>query len=233
MNKILSTNQLCKTYMTGPQEVEVLKGINLEVSAGEIVVIMGPSGVGKSTLLHLIGGLDRPSSGDVLIDGDDVFSLKDKDLAVFRNNAIGFVFQFHHLLPEFTALENVMIPGMMHGREITVVTERAKSILGEIGLGHRLNHKPSELSGGEQQRVAVARALVNSPRLVLADEPTGNLDKQNSEALYQLILDLNKKHSQTFIIVTHNELMAKHAQRVIELEDGKIKNNLTAKTRSN
>jgi lipoprotein-releasing system ATP-binding protein len=230
MSSILTTQNLCKTYRTGPQEVEVLRGIDLEVSAGEIVVIMGPSGVGKSTLLHLIGGLDRPSSGEVLIDGDDLFSLREKELAVFRNKAIGFVFQFHHLLPEFSALENVMIPGMMHGRDMSVVTEKANSILGEIGLGERLSHKPSELSGGEQQRVAVARALVNNPRLVLADEPTGNLDKNNSEALYELILELNIKHGQTFIIVTHNELMATHAQRVIELEDGRIKNNLTAKT---
>jgi lipoprotein-releasing system ATP-binding protein len=223
MSNILKTKDLRKTYITGPQEVEVLKGIDLEVSAGEIVVIMGPSGVGKSTLLHLVGGLDRPTSGDVLIDGDDLFSLRDKELAVFRNNAIGFVFQFHHLLPEFSALENVMIPGMMHGRDMGVVTQKANAILDEIGLGHRLTHKPSELSGGEQQRVAVARALVNNPRLVLADEPTGNLDKRNSEALYELILELNKKHDQTFIIVTHNELMATHAQRVIELEDGRIK----------
>jgi len=148
MSNILQTKDLRKTYVTGPQEVEVLKGIDLEVSAGEIVVIMGPSGVGKSTLLHLIGGLDRPTSGDVLIDGDDLFSLRDKDLAVFRNNAIGFVFQFHHLLPEFSALENVMIPGMMHGRDMGVVTQKANAILDEIGLGHRLTHKPSELSGG-------------------------------------------------------------------------------------
>lgn len=227
MNKILITRHLCKTYQTGPLEVEVLKGIDLEISAGEIVIVMGPSGVGKSTLLHIIGGLDRPSSGEVLIDENNLFSLKDKELAIYRNEAIGFVFQFHHLLPEFTAKENVMLPGMMHGRDIVSAERKALNMLEEIGLSNRLDHKPSELSGGEQQRVAVARALINNPRLVLADEPTGNLDKQNSETLYELILDLNKKYNQTFIIVTHNDLMTKHAHRVIELDDGKVKNNHT------
>jgi len=226
MSKILITKDLCKTYQTGPQEVEVLKNINLDVETGEIVVIMGPSGVGKSTLLHLVGGLDRPSLGEVLIDGENLFVLKDKDLALFRNKAIGFVFQFHHLLPEFTALENVMIPGMMHKGDVPAIKKRAENILNEIGLADRLTHKPSELSGGEQQRVAVARALINNPKLVLADEPTGNLDKQNSLALYELILELNKKFDQTFIIVTHNEMMTGKAERVVELEDGTIKSNL-------
>jgi lipoprotein-releasing system ATP-binding protein len=227
MNKILITRHLCKTYQTGPLKVEVLKGIDLELNAGEIVIVMGPSGVGKSTLLHIVGGLDRPSSGEVLIDENNLFSLKDKELAVYRNEAIGFVFQFHHLLPEFTAKENVMLPGMMHGRDIVSAETKAQNMLKEIGLSNRLDHKPSELSGGEQQRVAVARALINNPRLVLADEPTGNLDKQNSETLYELILDLNKKFNQTFIIVTHNDLMTKHAHRVIELDDGKVKSNHT------
>ncbi len=225
MSKILNTTDLCKTYQTGPQEVEVLKNINLDLATGEIVVIMGPSGVGKSTLLHLVGGLDRPSSGEVLIDGENIFVLKEKDLAVFRNKSIGFVFQFHHLLPEFTALENVMIPGMMHEGDVPAIRDRAESLLTEIGLADRLTHKPSELSGGEQQRVAVARALINNPKLVLADEPTGNLDKQNSMALYELLLELNNKFNQTFIIVTHNEMMASKAGRVVELEDGMIKSN--------
>jgi len=225
MNKILTTRNLSKTYTTGPLEVEVLKSIDLDLNAGEIVIIMGPSGVGKSTLLHVIGGLDRPSAGEVLIDGENIFVLKEKELAVFRNKSIGFVFQFHHLLPEFTALENVMIPGMMHRNDLSIVERRARHLLDVIGLTSRIGHKPSELSGGEQQRVAVARALINEPKLVLADEPTGNLDKQNSLALYELILELNKKMNQTFIIVTHNELMTSRAGRVIELEDGRIKSN--------
>jgi len=225
MSKILTAKNLNKIYDSGPQQVNVLRGIDLVVNTGEIVVIMGPSGVGKSTLLHVIGGLDKPSEGEVIVEGENIFSLNDKDLAIFRNRAIGFVFQFHHLLPEFTALENVMIPGMMYNHSENLEND-AKSILTEVGLSERLTHKPSELSGGEQQRVAVARALINKPKLILADEPTGNLDKKNSEALYHLILDLNKKFNQTFIIVTHNEMMAEKASRVVELEDGRIKNHL-------
>jgi len=223
MNKILVTENIYKTYQNGPQKVEVIKGIQLEVQTGEIVVIIGPSGVGKSTLLHLVGGLDKPTSGNVLIDGENIFAMNDYDLAVFRNKSIGFIFQFHHLLPEFTALENVIIPGMMHSKANSELEGNAKNMLNDVGLSERLHHKPSQLSGGEQQRVAVARALINNPRLVLADEPTGNLDKKNSEALYKLILSLNEKLNKTFIIVTHNEMMAKEASRVIELEDGKIK----------
>jgi lipoprotein-releasing system ATP-binding protein len=223
MNKILITENVYKTYQNGPQKVEVIKGIHLEVNTGEIVVIIGPSGVGKSTLLHLVGGLDKPTSGKVIVDGEDLFAMNDNDLAVFRNNSIGFIFQFHHLLPEFTALENVKIPGMMHSDNNSELEKNAENLLTDVGLSERLHHKPSQLSGGEQQRVAVARALINKPRLVLADEPTGNLDKQNSEALYTLILSLNEKLNQTFIIVTHNDMMAKNASRVIELEDGKIK----------
>lgn len=223
MNKLLITRQLSKTYTNGPQEVKVLKGIDLEINQGEVAVIIGPSGVGKSTLLHLVGGLDKPSSGDVLINDRDIFAMNEEERALFRNRSIGFVFQFHHLLPEFTALENVMIPVMMYQSDPKFVENEASRILNEVGLAERLHHKPSQLSGGEQQRVAVARALVNKPSLVLADEPTGNLDKQNSEALYRLILSLNTKFRQTFLIVTHNEMMANQASKVIELEDGRIK----------
>ena len=223
MSKLLITRQLCKTYSNGPQEVQVLKGIDLEINRGEVAIIIGPSGVGKSTLLHLIGGLDQPSSGEVLIDDRDIFTMSEEERALFRNRSIGFVFQFHHLLPEFTALENVMIPVMMYQSDSKIVENEAQRLLNEVGLAGRLHHKPSQLSGGEQQRVAVARALVNKPSLVLADEPTGNLDKQNSEALYRLILDLNTKFNQTFIIVTHNEMMARQASKVIELEDGRVK----------
>jgi lipoprotein-releasing system ATP-binding protein len=214
---------LTKTYNNGPQEVRVLKGIDLEINRGEVAVIIGPSGVGKSTLLHLVGGLDKPTSGEVIVDEKNIFTLSEEERALFRNRSIGFVFQFHHLLPEFTALENVMIPVMMYKHDIKFIENEARRLLSEVGLTDRLHHRPSQLSGGEQQRVAVARALVNKPSLVLADEPTGNLDKQNSESLYRLILNLNSKFNQTFLIVTHNEMMAKQASKVIELEDGRIK----------
>jgi len=223
---ILKIKGLKKTYSSGPQEVEVLKGLDLEINQGEIVVIMGPSGVGKSTLLHLIGGLDFPTEGEVFLNDINIFELNNAALAEFRNKSIGFVFQFHHLLPEFTAFENLLIPGMISKKDLAGLESRVEELLNDVGLKHRQSHKPSELSGGDQQRVAVARALVNEPQLILADEPTGNLDKNNSESLYKLILELNKRINQTFIIVTHNELMAEHASCVIELEDGKIKNHL-------
>jgi lipoprotein-releasing system ATP-binding protein len=222
-NTILHVDDLTKTYQSGPQSVEVLKGVNLEILRGEIVVIMGPSGVGKSTLLHLIGGLDKPSSGKIIINNTNIFELENNKLAHFRNSSIGFVFQFHHLLPEFTALENLMIPGMIGKSNLEELKSKSVTLLEKVGLLDRIDHKPSQLSGGEQQRVAVARALVNEPQLILADEPTGNLDKRNSESLYNLILELNKTLNQTFIIVTHNEMMTRNANKVIELEDGKIK----------
>ena len=224
MSSILRTIGVTKIYENGPESVEVLKGIDLTVDHGEVVIVIGPSGVGKSTLLHVVGSLDKPTSGEVFIDDQNMFILKDHDLAHFRNTNIGFVFQFHHLLPEFTALENVMLPGIMYNKNSEAVIKNAEALLTEVGLNERLHHKPSQLSGGEQQRVAVARALINNPKLVLADEPTGNLDKNNSEALYNLILSLNKKLKQTFIIVTHNELMSEKASQVVELEDGRVKN---------
>jgi len=223
-NTILHVEDVTKTYQSGPQTVEVLKGINLEIKRGEIVIIMGPSGVGKSTLLHLIGGLDKPSSGRVVINNTNIFELENSKLAQFRNSSVGFVFQFHHLLPEFTALENLMIPGMIKKSNLEELKSKSIELLDKVGLSDRIDHKPSQLSGGEQQRVAMARAFVNQPQLILADEPTGNLDKRNSESLYNLILELNKTLNQTFIIVTHNEMMTRNANKVIELEDGKIKN---------
>jgi len=219
---LIRLNQVHKNYDKGPQRVEVLKGITLDIEQGEVVAIMGPSGVGKSTLLHIIGALDLPTSGEVIIAGNNVHRLKNDTLARFRNAAIGFVFQFHHLLPEFEALENVLIPAMMHQPLNPEREEYAHYLLAEVGLSHRLNHKPNELSGGEQQRLAVARALVNKPQVLLADEPTGNLDKHNSEALYALLLNLNQKLNQTLVIVTHNENLTAQATRVIELDDGRI-----------
>jgi lipoprotein-releasing system ATP-binding protein len=225
LNSILLTDNLYKNYFFDKRTVEVLKGIDIEIYEGEIVAIMGPSGVGKSTLLHILGVLDRPSSGRVLIDGIDIFQFNDPVLANYRNKTVGFVFQFHHLLPEFSALENVMLPGMIAGISQSTVRKRAIELLTEVGLEERLDHRPNELSGGEQQRVAVARALINSPKLLLADEPSGNLDRQSAEALHRLFWELNQKLNQTLIIVTHNLELAEQADRVIELFDGRVRYN--------
>lgn len=203
-------------------QLKVLKGIDLAVKKGEVISIVGASGAGKSTLLHIIGTLDIPDQGNVLIDGEDVFTRPSKSLAAFRNQAIGFVFQFHNLLPEFSALENVMIPGLIGKRDVNQVKQKATDVMNLLGLGHRLEHKPSELSGGEQQRAAVARALINDPALILADEPSGNLDSKNAVELHQLFFDLRKKFNQTFIIVTHNQEFAAMADRKVEIRDGMI-----------
>ncbi len=226
LNKIVLTDNLYKNYYLNTLPVEVLKGIDLEIYKGEIVAVMGPSGVGKSTLLHILGVLDRPTSGRVLIEDIDIFQYDDQQLAEYRNKTVGFVFQFHHLLPEFSALENVMLPGLIAGINKITVRNRAIELLTEVGLEKRLDHRPNELSGGEQQRVAVARALINSPKLLLADEPSGNLDRQSAEALHQLFWELNQKLKQTLIIVTHNLDLAGQADRVIELFDGRVRYNI-------
>jgi lipoprotein-releasing system ATP-binding protein len=222
-SEILKAENIKREFKTGPNKtLEVLKGISLEIFTGEIAVIIGASGAGKSTLLHIIGALDRPNEGKVSINGNELFKMKDQELAKFRNRNIGFVFQFHHLLPEFTALENVSIPQMINGKTLAQSEIRSKELLELVGLSDRLHHKPAELSGGEQQRVAVARALANNPKIVLADEPSGNLDTQNRDALHQLINKLNKEFNQTFVIVTHNNDLMKLANRVFEIKDGKI-----------
>jgi lipoprotein-releasing system ATP-binding protein len=205
-------------------KLQVLKNIDLEVSKGEIVAIVGASGAGKSTLLHILGTLDTPDLGKVYIHNKDVFGQNAKSLAAFRNKSIGFVFQFHNLLPEFSAFENVLIPGLIAGKEEKSVRARAEQLLKMLGLDHRKDHKPSELSGGEQQRTAVARALINSPDLILADEPSGNLDSKNAVELHNLFFQLRKDMNQTFIIVTHNSELSRMADRRLEIRDGQIIN---------
>ena len=202
--------------------VEVLHDLDLDVAAGEAVVIVGQSGVGKSTLLHLLGALDTPSSGEVWFDGVSLGSLGERELAAFRNREIGFIFQFHHLLPDFTALENTMMPCLIGGLSWDEATDRARTVLEQVGLGHRLEHKPGELSGGEQQRVAVARAIVLSPRAVLADEPTGNLDPATADEIHQLLLALKRERGITLVIVTHNLELAALADRTLRLTRGRL-----------
>lgn len=203
-------------------ELEVLKGVNLRVEKGEIVAIVGKSGAGKTTLLQIIGTLDRPTKGQVLIQGTDVFAMKDRDLAAFRNRHVGFIFQFHQLLPEFTALENVCIPAMIAREKESDYTARATKLLTDLGLSDRLQHKPNALSGGEKQRVAAARALMMSPDIILADEPTGSLDEKNKRELSDLLLQLRKDYGQTILLVTHDKELASMAGRVIEIKDGVI-----------
>jgi lipoprotein-releasing system ATP-binding protein len=202
--------------------LQVLKGVELTVQKGEIVSIIGKSGAGKTTLLQIIGTLDKPDSGKVLIDGVDVFALKEKELADFRNRHIGFIFQFHQLLPEFTTLENVMMPALIAKENKRIAEEKAKELLNVLHLYERANHKPNQLSGGEQQRVAVARALINSPSIILADEPSGNLDSRNAKELHEYFFKLRETYKQTFLIVTHSEELAKMSDRMIEMQDGKI-----------
>lgn len=215
---MLTAEAIHKTY----GQLEVLRGVSLQIKQGEIASIVGPSGSGKSTLLHILGTLDRPNSGSITIHQQRLSDMGARELAAFRNRNIGFVFQFHHLLPEFTALENVSIPGWIAGRGKREVAERAASLLTLLGLADRMENKPQQLSGGEQQRVAVARALVNQPKIIFADEPSGNLDSANARELHDLFFDLRKQFNQTFLIVTHNEELARMSDRILHMKDGKI-----------
>ena len=215
---MIEIKNICKSF----GELEVLKGVNLSVEQGEIVAIVGKSGAGKTTLLQIIGTLDRPTKGQVLIDGTDVFAMKDSELASFRNRHIGFIFQFHQLLPEFTALENVCIPAMIAREKESEYMPRAQKLLRDLGLSDRMHHKPNELSGGEKQRVAAARALMMSPDIILADEPTGSLDEKNKKELSELLLHLREEYGQTILLVTHDKELASIADRIIEIKDGVI-----------
>ncbi len=223
MTELVEVQKIFKSYGNGAKRVEVLKGVDLVFSRGEKVAIVGASGVGKTTLLHILGTLDRPTAGKVLFEGKDVYTLNEKDLAFFRNREIGFVFQFHHLLPEFNALENTMMPCLIRGISKEEAVSRAEAILSLVGLKERVSHKPGELSGGEQQRVAVARALVLEPKILLADEPTGNLDTKTGESVFDLLQELNRIKGVTLIVVTHNLKLAERLSRQIQLIDGKAR----------
>jgi lipoprotein-releasing system ATP-binding protein len=219
---IIQAVDLQKSFPIASGRLPVIKGISLSIRRGELLTIVGPSGAGKSTLLHLLGGLDRPSGGRVLVNGEAIETLKDQELAQFRNRAIGFIFQFHHLLADFNALENVMLPQLIAGRSNGEATAKATALLTSVGLAGRLTHRPGELSGGEQQRVAVARALALAPPIILADEPTGNLDTHTSDEVFGLLKGLCRERSLTLVMVTHNEKLAAQADRIVKLVDGRI-----------
>ncbi|WP_462222169.1 ABC transporter ATP-binding protein [Ferruginibacter sp.] len=215
---MLSAKNIQKKY----GQLQVLKGVDIDIKKGEIVSIVGSSGAGKSTLLHILGTLDTAGAGEIILNNQRIDKLSGKKLAAFRNKEIGFVFQFHHLLPEFTALENVCIPGWIAGGKKKEILAKAEELLKTLGLSNRLENKPQQLSGGEQQRVAVARALINNPSIVMADEPTGNLDSKNAKELHELFIDLRKQFNQTFLIVTHNEELAQMSDRIVHMKEGKI-----------
>jgi len=220
---IIRAEQLGKTYAEGKLRTPVFDGLNFAVHAGETVAILGPSGAGKSTLLHLLGGLDTPTSGEVLVAGQRMSALSDAERGQLRNRALGFVYQFHHLLPEFTALENVMLPVLLNGTGVAEASRKARALLESVGLGHRLEHKPGELSGGERQRAAVARALVNGPGCVLGDEPTGNLDEKTAAHVFGQMLELNRAQRTSLVLVTHDRGLARRLDRVLELHEGRLR----------
>ncbi len=224
--KIIVGKEIHKSYFKKDHvNIEVLKGINIEIEKGLITLILGASGAGKSTLLHILSGLDKPDKGEVFIDGVSITSLNDEEISSIRNKKIGFIFQFHHLLPEFTALENVSLPQMIAGKSLAAANKRSKELLDLVGLTHRLDHKPSELSGGEQQRVAVARALANNPQILFADEPTGNLDSKNGEIISELFKKINREFNLTILMVTHNKDLIRLSDRTLFMRDGLLHEN--------
>ncbi len=217
---MLRADNLHKIYKDGKEELHVLKGVSLELRKDEVIAVVGPSGAGKSTLLHILGGIDKPSSGKVFLDNSDFYNLDDVKTARFRNQKIGFVFQFYHLLPDFTALENVMLPGLIKASKN--IKNMAEILLEDVGLRNRMHHRPGELSGGEQQRVAIARALINNPKVLLCDEPTGNLDSEMGLEILDILFGLNKKNKTAIVIVTHDKEIAKRAHRIVDMKDGKL-----------